>query len=302
MASEGLNVLLTGAGGLIGSAVRTRAAERGWRIVPLRREQAGGRVGAFWGEAAGRIELNQIGPIDAVIHLAGENIAQRWSAATRRRIRDSRVEGTLLLAEALRRTSTIPRVVLGASAIGYYGPHGEEWVDESAPSGSGFLAQVCREWEAAETQLRIGPDTRLVHLRTGLVLSPDGGALRRMLPIFRLGLGGRVGTGGHYWSWITLHDLVRAMEHILVDSRLHGPVNAVAPNPVTNAEFTRLLGRALRRPAILPVPGLVLRAIFGQMAQEALLSGARVRPEKLLKHGFQFRDATLPNALAHFFQ
>lgn len=295
-----MNLLVTGAGGLVGSAVCRRAAELGWRVVRLRRtanpEGAGLNTGVWWDAAANRIELGGAGPIDAVIHLAGESVAQRWTSAARRRIYESRVRGTELLGEALSRLSRPPRVILCASATGYYGDRGDEWVDEEAASGRGFLAQVCRDWEAAARR-SMPADARVVSLRLGLVLTVNGGALARMLPAFRFGLGGRLGNGRHFWSWITLRDLVRVVEFALEEPALRGPVNVVSPGPVTNAEFTRELARALHRPAVLPVPRFVVRAIFGQMGQEALLAGVRVRPSRLQRAGFDYRDPELAGAL-----
>jgi uncharacterized protein (TIGR01777 family) len=233
-----------------------------------------------------------------VIHLAGEPIAKRWTPDVKRRIRDSRVEGTKLLSKALARLSTPPKVLVCASATGWYGDRGEESLDEASDPGHGFLAQTCREWEGATAVAREA-GIRVVHLRIGLVLSPKGGALARMLPAFRLGFGGRLGDGRAWWSWITLDDLLEAIQYALMDGSLHGPVNAVSPNPVTNAEFTRTLGRILGRPAILPVPRFVLEMLFGEMGREALLPSFRVKPMKLIKAGFQFRFPDLEAALGH---
>lgn len=301
-----MKVLVTGAGGLIGQAVCARAAALGWQLVRLRRAGAGAGVQArsslapgsdpIWDPVAGRIDWAGAGPFDAVIHLAGETVAQRWSAGARRRIHESRVQGTETLGKALGTLDAPPKVVICASATGFYGNRGEDWVDEDSPPGSGFLADVCRDWESA-AERTMGGITRLVRLRFGLVLTPRGGALARILPVFRLGLGGRLGDGRQYWSWITLDDLVRLIERAGLDDRYQGVINAVTPGPVTNAEFTRELGRVLHRPAIFPVPRLAVLAAFGEMGREALLAGVRVRPQRLLDAGFQFQQPSLAGAL-----
>ncbi len=312
-------VLVTGATGLIGRAVCARGAELGWRVVPLQRsvagragrsggrraegagraphaERAGGVTPAIWDWEAGQVEWGGAGPFDVVIHLAGETVAQRWTRDARRRIYESRVRGTEVLGRALSQMSSPPRVVICASATGYYGDGGDQWLQEDSPRGTGFLAEVCRAWEAAATRT-LGEVTRLVLLRFGLVLTPRGGALARMLPVFRWGLGGRLGSGRQYWSWITLSDLLRLLEFVIADERLGGPFNAVTPEPVTNAGFTRELAAALGRPAIFPVPRWVVLAAFGQMGREALLSGARVRPQRVTEAGFEFRQPALGPAL-----
>ncbi len=307
-----MKVLVTGASGLIGQAVCARGAALGWHLVRLRRARAGASAhgGAvveggsslapgsdpIWDPVAGCIDWAGAGPFEAVIHLAGETVAQRWSAAARQRIYESRVQGTETLGQALGTLAAPPKVVVCASATGFYGDRGEDWVDEDSSPGTGFLADVCREWEAA-AERTMGGMTRLVRLRFGLVLAPRGGALARMLPVFRLGLGGRLGDGRQFWSWITLDDLVRLIEGVVLDERYRGVINAVSPAPVTNAEFTRALGRTLHRPAIFPVPRLAVLAAFGEMGREALLAGVRVRPQKLLDAGFQFQQPELVGAL-----
>jgi uncharacterized protein len=232
---------------------------------------------------------------DAVVHLAGENVAQRWSAKAKRAIRESRVTGTRHLVAGLQRAEPRPRTLLSASAIGYYGAHGEEPLDEDAPAGGDFLAKVCEAWEAeAERASELG--VRVVRVRTGVVLDRNGGALAKMLTPFRLGVGGPIAGGRQYISWIHSDDLIGLLLAALPDGRWRGPINATAPQPVCNRDFSRALGRALRRPSLLPVPGAALRLLYGEMA-EILTSGARVVPAKPLVLGYQFRHPHLEEAL-----
>jgi uncharacterized protein (TIGR01777 family) len=295
-----MNILLTGASGFVGRALIPKLASDGQRVVPLRRAVAvaDSASGPTWNPHAGQVHLESAAPFDAVIHLAGENIAQRWTAAAKQRIRASRVDATRLLCEALARLPQPPRVLVCASATGYYGDRGDELLDERSQPGTGFLPEVCQAWEAA-TQPARQRDIRVVHLRLGIVLARHGGALARMLPAFRLGLGGRVGTGQQYWSWILLEDLLRVVELAIQDDGLSGAVNTVSPAPATNAEFARTLARALRRPAFLPLPAFAVRMIFAEMGREVLLASARVRPARLLEGGFEFRYPQLAAALAH---
>lgn len=293
-----MNILVTGASGFLGRALVARLESRGHRAVPLRRAVADRGSGPTWDPHAGQVRLEPAGTLDAVVHLAGETIAQRWTRAAKTRIRASRVDATRLLCEALARQPQPPRVVVCASATGYYGERGDEVLDERSEPGTGFLADLCQAWEAAAEPAR-QRGIRVLHLRLGIVLARHAGALAKMLPAFRLGLGGRLGNGRQYWSWIALEDLLRATELALADDGLSGPVNAVSPEVVTNAEFTQALGRALRRPAFLPVPTVALTCLLGEMAQEALLASARVRPARLLERGFAFRFAELAVALRH---
>jgi len=294
-----MNVLVTGASGFIGTALISRLTKNGHHVVPLRRVPAvGSEAGPTWNPQAGQIDLEPAGGLDAVVHLAGENIARRWTAATKRRIRASRVDATRLLCEALARLPQPPQVLVCASATGFYGDRGDEVLDETNAAGTGFLAEVCQAWEgAAEPARQCG--IRVVHLRFGIVLAGYDGALVKMLPAFRLGLGGRLGTGRQYWSWISLEDLLRVVELALRDDRLRGAVNAVTPKPETNADFTRALARALRRPAFLPVPAFAVNLLFGDMGREALLASARVRPARLLESGFEYRFPQLDAAFEH---
>ena len=293
-----MNILVTGATGFIGAALVSRLADGGHRISRLRRVPRGGNFGPTWNPETGEVHLDDAIPLDAVVHLAGENIAQRWTPAVRARIRFSRVEATLLLSEALARLPQPPRVMVCASATGFYGDRAGEVLDEQSQPGVGFLAETCRAWEAAVDPARQS-GVRVVNLRLGIVLARHGGALAKMLPVFRLGLGGRLGSGRQYWSWIALDDLMRVVELALLDDRMNGPVNAVAPQSPTNREFTASLSRALHRPAFVPVPALFVKALFGEMGREALLASARVRPKRLLESGFTFLFPELDAALRH---
>jgi len=233
---------------------------------------------------------------DAVIHLAGESIASRWSAAKKVKIRDSRVLGTSNLAKALAQTKDKPQVFVCSSAIGYYGDRGEEILTEESAPGSGFLPDVCREWEAA-TEPASSAGIRTVRMRTGVVLSRSGGALGKMLTPFKMGAGGRIGDGRQWMSWIDAQDMVGAIHHILKSDLLQGPVNMVAPKPVTNAEFTKTLSSALSRPAIFPVPAFVVKLAFGEMGETVLLGSQRVEPTQLVASGYPFRFSTLRASL-----
>ena len=293
-----MNILVTGASGFIGRAVVSRLAKSGHRVLPLRRAADDGQAGPTWNPAAGQIRLQPAGPLDAVVHLAGENIAQRWTAAAKARIRASRRDATRLLCEALARLPQPPKVLVCASATGYYGDRGDATLDESSSAGNGFLPEVCQAWEAAAEPARQS-GIRVVHLRLGIVLARHGGALAKMLPAFQLGLGGRLGTGRQFWSWIALEDLLRVVERALADDALSGAVNAVSPDASTNARFTAALARALSRPAFLPVPVFAVKLLFGAMGREALLASARVQPARLLARGFVFNFPELGAALNH---
>ena len=294
-----MNILVTGASGLIGTALTSSLTASGHEVTRLARGQSNpGEKAVRWDPMAGTIEASALEGIDAVVHLAGENIAERWTAAKKVRIRDSRVKGTQLLCETLARLSSPPKVLVSASAVGYYGDRGEEILTEDSPPGRGFLAEVSRAWEAATEPAR-QHGIRVVQLRQGVVLSVAGGALAKMLPAFRLGLGGVLGSGQQYMSWIAIDDAVGAMQHAIVTDTLQGPANAVAPRAVTNQEFTKTLGRVLRRPTAIPLPAFAARLMFGEMADELLLASARVQPTKLLASGYQFRYPELENALGH---
>jgi len=292
-----LTVAISGAGGLIGSALRAFLEGRGHRVVRLVRGRAAGHGEVACDPAEGRIDAERLEGLDALVHLAGENIAaRRWSPAQKRRIRDSRVQGTRLIARALAERKRPPGVLITASAIGYYGNRGDETLDESSGPGVGFLAETCREWEA-QTVSAERAGIRVVLLRSGLVLSRDGGALARMLWPFRLGLGGRIGDGRQFMSWIAIDDLTRVIHHALRATDLVGPVNAVAPSPVRNAEFVRGLAATLRRPAVVPFPAFLVHLLLGEMGRELLLGSARVVPRVLERTGFRFRHRELASAL-----
>lgn len=293
-----MRIGVTGATGLVGSALLPVLAEAGHEAVGLRRGSADAAGPPSWDPATGRVATGD-GPLDAVVHLAGENIAGgRWTSARKARIRDSRVVGTGALCRGLAALEPRPATLVCASAVGFYGDRGDERLDESSPAGRGFLADVCREWEAAAAPAR-DAGIGVVHLRIGIVLTPAGGALGQMLLPFRLGLGGVIGSGRQFMSWIALDDLTAAVLHAVGANGLDGPVNAVSPHPVTNAEFTKTLGRVLRRPALLPMPAFGARLAFGEMADHLLLGGARVEPSRLLKTGFEFGHPELEGALRH---
>ncbi len=295
--SAGPSILVTGSSGLVGRALLDRLRARGQRVTKLVR-RAPGRDELEWDPYRGELDLAAAEP-SAVVHLAGESIADgRWTQAKRRAIRDSRVDGTRRLAEALARLPRPPSVLVSASAIGFYSGLGDGPQAESDPAGSSFLSEVCEEWEAA-TRVAADAGIRVVNLRIGVVLARDGGALAKMLLPFRLGLGGRVGGGRQFMSWITLDDLVSAICAVLDDESFEGPVNATAPNPVTNAEFTRALGRVLGRPTLLPLPAWAARLALGDMADELLLSSFRVLPGELLWRGFKFQSSEIEPALRH---
>jgi uncharacterized protein (TIGR01777 family) len=253
-----------------------------------------------WDPAKPIASENESG-FDAVIHLAGESIVGRWTAAKKAKIRDSRVAGTLNLASALERTEEKPKVFVCGSAIGYYGNRGDETLGEGSASGTGFLAGVCREWEAAAAPA-VEAGIRTAHLRTGIVLSPKGGALGAMLVPFKLGLGGRTGDGRQWMSWINVQDMVGAIHHIVKNDPLHGAVNMVAPKPVRNAEFAATLASVLSRPAIFPMPAFVAKAVFGEMGEELLLGSQRVEAGKLISSGYSFRYRELRESLEGLFK
>jgi len=295
-----MKILISGAGGLVGSALVPFLTSGGHDVVRLtRRDPRPGEAAVRWDPESSGLDTACIEGVDAVVHLAGENIAGgRWTPARKARIRDSRVNGTRLLAEALAGMNRPPKVLVCASAIGYYGDRGEERLTEQSGPGTGFLPDVCREWEAAAAPAA-AKGIRVVHPRFGIILSPAGGALAKMLTPFRLGVGGRIGTGGQYMSWISIDDVVGVIHHALTDERLSGPVNTVSPGPVTNLEFTKTLGRVLSRPTVFPMPAFAARMAFGEMADELLLSSARVLPDRLGATGYRFRAPALEDALRH---
>ena len=295
-----IKILVSGSTGLIGSALVPFLTAGGHKVIRLiRAETRPGQAAVHWDPAAGKIDSSALEGLDAVVHLAGENIAaRRWTPVQKARIRDSRVQGTRLLAQSLARLQQPPTVMVCASAIGFYGDRGEELLTEASAPGSGFLTDTCRDWEAA-AQSASEKDIRVVNLRLGVVLSPGGGALAKMLLPFRLGVGGKIGSGRQYMSWIGIDDVVGAIHYALTADELRGPINAVSPNPVTNREFTKTLGRVLSRLTIFPMPAFAARMAFGEMADELLLSSTRVKPARLQNSGYYFRHPRLEDALRH---
>ena len=294
-----MRILLTGSSGLIGHSLLTYLASDGHKVVGLTRSKnpARGRQ-ISWDPDAGIIDEEDLEHFDAVVHLAGESIVGRWTPEKKARILESRVKGTRLLCEALAHLRSRPMVLVSASAIGYYGDRGDQVLDEESSAGTMFLSEVAKAWEAAtEPARRHG--IRVVNLRMGFVLSKAGGGLAAMLLPFKLGIGGRVGSGRQYLSWIAIDDVVGAISHAILSDSLRGPVNAVAPHPVTNREFTKTLGRVLWRPTIFPLPAFAARMVMGEMADELLLASARVDPSRLLASGYEFRFPELRGALRH---
>ncbi len=299
-----MRTLITGSTGLIGNALASHWAAGGREVVRLERKAGASRdarpaLAAIAWDPASRVTPPELDGFDAVVHLAGENLAGGlWTKERKRRIRESRVRGTMGLAEAIARLPRPPRVLVCASAVGWYGDRGDTPVAETSAPGTGFLADVCREWEAAAHPAReVG--IRVVWTRFGIVVSARGGALAAMLPAFRLGLGGPLGSGKQFMSWVALDDVVGVIDHALRNERLAGPVNAVAPRAVTNEEWTRTLGRVLERPTFMRVPAWFLRLVLGQMADEALLSSVRATPRRLIETGYAFRRPELEDAFRH---
>lgn len=293
-----MKVLIAGASGLIGGALTPALRQAGHDVWRLVRRPAAAPDEVRWDPAAGEVDFAGLGQVDAVINLAGENIgAGRWTTARRERIWQSRVDATRTLVAAMTKLPRPPGVWLNASAVGFYGDRGDERLTEEAGPGRGFLPDVCVVWEKeAEAAARAG--VRIAYLRFGVVLAPKGGALEKMLPVFKLGLGGRLGSGEQWMSWVSLEDVARAALHVLHTPALSGPVNVVAPEPVRNSEFTRALARQLRRPAVLPVPAWALRLAVGRpMADEALLASTRALPARLQRTAFEFRHPEIEAAL-----
>jgi hypothetical protein len=299
-----MKVIVTGSGGLVGRALVRSLLADGHTVTRLVRGgaqqfRAPGTSAVEWNPESGAVDAKELEGHDVAVHLAGEPVAEgRWDEAKKRRILESRVKGTRLIAETLAGLKEKPRVLVSASAIGFYGDRGDEVMREESASGEGFLSEVCREWEKA-TLAASQAGVRVVHLRIGFVLSREGGGLQKMLPPFKLGVGGKVGSGRQYISWITLEDLVRAIRRAIEDESLRGPVNAVAPGAVTNEEFTKALGHVLGRPTILPVPVFALRLAFGEVADAVMLASTRVEPARLKEAGFDFKDSEIEGALRH---
>jgi uncharacterized protein (TIGR01777 family) len=285
-----MNILITGVSGLIGSKLKAFLIEKGHTVIPFRLRSA-----------STENELTQVlntQTIEAVIHLAGESVASRWTKDKMDKIKNSRLNGTKILCQALANTNQRPKVLIGASAIGYYGSRGNETLDEKSTKGTGFLADLAQQWELVENEA-IALGIRVVNLRIGIVLSKDGGALAKMLLPFKMGAGGEIGDGQQYMSWVDINDVIGAIYHILNNPSLTGPVNTVAPYPVTNKEFTKTLGKVLNRPTLIPVPSFALRTLFGTMADELLLSGQKVMPSKLHASDYKFEYGNLESSLKH---
>lgn len=298
-----MKILISGSGGLVGSALVPALRSSGHEAIRLVRSTSSGTQSPMdsvtWDPLSGQLDPSRLEGLDAVVHLAGESIAaRRWTPAQKTRIVESRVKGTRLLAETLAKLTPPPRELICASAIGFYGDRADQRLNEDSPPGTGFLANTCREWEAA-AKPAVDRGIRVVHLRTGLVLASQGGALAKMLTPFRLGIAGIIGSGQQYMSWISLDDLVAIIAYALSTETLRGPVNAVAPKPVTNYEFTKTLGRVLGRPTLFPIPAFAARLAFGEMADGLLLASARVEPKRLLESGFGFRFPELEAAIRH---
>ncbi|MHC4390555.1 MAG: TIGR01777 family oxidoreductase [Planctomycetota bacterium] len=294
-----LRIAISGASGLVGSSLSAFLSTGGHKVSRLVRRAEDAPDAIEWNPAEGTLDAKKLEGFDAVVHLAGESIANgRWNKKRKKRIRDSRIEGTRLLSETLASLEQPPKVLVSASAIGFYGDRGEEALNEESEPGTGFLAEVCRDWERA-TKAAQEAGIRVAHARFGVILSPRGGALAKMLTPFRMGAGGRLGSGKQFMSWISLDDVLGALLHLVQTESLTGAVNVVAPTPVTNREFTKVLGAVLRRPTWFPVPATAARLAFGEMADALLLSSARVEPETLEATGFRFRHRELEPALRH---
>lgn len=293
-----MNILISGASGLLGSALVPFLTTGGHRIISLvRREPGPGKNEVFWNPVSGCLDPEELIGIDAVIHLAGENISRgRWTKKKKKKIMESRTRGTDLVARTIANLKPRPKVLVCASAIGYYGNRGSRILAEEDKPGDDFISRVCCAWEKAT-----GPASekgiRVVLARLGIVLTPAGGALAKFLLPFKMSLGGRIGSGNQYMSWISIDDAIGAIYYALSDSRLQGPVNVVSPKPVTNIDFTKTLGKVLSRPTIFSVPAWAIKFLFGEMGRELLLSSTRVKPQKLLETGYRFRHPDLEKAL-----
>ncbi len=296
-----MQIVLSGGSGLIGQALEANFKDRLWNVKKLvRRLPFAGEECAFWDPFQGQLDPAVLTGADAVINLSGENIfAHRWNMKVKQKILQSRIQITRLLVEAMGKMSRPPKVFLNASAIGYYGDRGDEWLTEESPAGDNFLANVCCEWEKEALRAeQMG--IRVVCLRFGAVLSSKGGALKQMLLPFKLGLGGEIGSGKQYMSWVALYEVEKIVSYILEHSELHGPLNVVSPNPVTNLEFTKVLGAILHRPTFVSMPAFLAKLAFGEMADEVVLASARVAPAKLTQSGYQFETPLLQEALKRY--
>jgi uncharacterized protein (TIGR01777 family) len=293
-----MHILITGATGLVGSFIVPHLESKGHRIRKLIRTEPQSENEFFW-DPEETVDMHSLRGLDAVIHLAGESISEgRWTPQKKARIRDSRVKGTKLLAESLAELSDRPKIMICASAMGYYGDRGAEILAEGASPGTGFLPEVCQEWEAASNPAK-EKGIRVVNLRFGLILSSKGGALKKMLPPFKMGAGGKIGSCDQYYSWIAIDDVAGVIDHALFNDSIEGPINTASPNPIPNRDFTKALGNVLRRPTLFPVPATAARLALGEMADALLLSSTRIHPEKLLATNYVFQYPELEGALYH---
>jgi uncharacterized protein (TIGR01777 family) len=295
-----LTVAVTGASGLVGSELTGLLKSSGDSVLTLTRDDRGSEAGQIlWDPARGVLDTGRLENVDAVIHLAGENIAGgRWTSAVKEKIRSSRVDGTRNLVQSFSKLQHPPKTLICASATGYYGERGDQILTEASAAGVGFLPDVCRDWER-EAMAAAEYGIRVVCIRIGVVLSPKGGALAKMLLPFKMGLGGIVGSGKQYWSWIGLNDLARVFDFCLRNEEVRGPVNAVSPEALTNYDFTKCVGSVLHRPTVFPLPAFIARLILGEMADDLLLASTRVTPAQLMEHGFRFEQPDLKSCLEH---
>ncbi len=292
-----MKVLISGASGLVGKALVKSLTKQGHQVLSLVRKEPKNETEVIWNPESEVRDISKLEGVGAVVHLAGENVGEgRWTDEKKKRIRDSRVVGTKVLCDALLKLSVPPKVFISASATGYYGNRGDEILTEESSAGNDFLAITCFEWERASEILK-DKEIRLIYARLGVILTKEGGALDKMLTPFKLGVGGRIGDGTQYISWITLDDVISIINYLLNDEKLSGPFNLTAPNPVTNIEFTETLGKVLSRPTFFFVPKFMLRVALGEMADAALLSSTRAIPKRLLDSGYKFKDEKLDNAL-----
>jgi len=295
-----MKILVTGSSGLVGSALIPSLKAQGHEVIRLVRSAPKDSASeVYWNPEKGTLSAEELEGLGGAVHLAGDNLAEgRWTDEKKRSIRESRIKGTTLLSETLAKLERKPEVLVSASAIGFYGSRGDELLNEQSASGDDFLSEVCREWELS-TQAASQSGVRVVHLRFGVILSNEGGALAKMLTPFRMGVGGKLGDGKQYMSWIAIDDAVGAIEHALANDSLHGAVNVVAPEPVTNYEFTKAMGSVLSRPTIFPMPAFAARLAFGEMADATILASQRVEPVRLKESGFAFKYPELEGALKH---
>jgi uncharacterized protein (TIGR01777 family) len=289
-----LKILISGSTGFIGKRLAALLQANGHNVTRLVRSSSD--VGLFWDTYKSQVDISRMEGYDAFLHLSGESINGRWTKSKKKKILESRVITTRFLAECIAKLTNPPNAFISASAIGYYGNCGDEELTEESSAGTGFLAEVCKVWEA-ETKTIAEKGIRVVNVRTGLVLSPEGGALKQLLLPFKLGLGGRIGSGKQWWSWVTLNDLLRIYLYSIEKEEIKGSLNATAPNPVTNKIFVKTLAKVLHRPAIFPLPSIIVKAVFGEMGQELLLNGQKIIPKKLIDCGFTFEQTELEQSL-----